>query len=183
MPTVETLINTLSKMPKDQEVAYDLWVPGDVQSLAADKGYTLTDEQAEEIISSVERRKDACYGISWDTIDYHLSEYISEHGIEEDPEPEEEDGPNMNLEHNDFVLVMKVAKRAADALGSLPPLQDIELALTACHLNDVPLDFERMLTADMDDVSHDIYGILKHIDPKTGQLGSGFLPRLTLSED
>jgi hypothetical protein len=48
--------------------------------------------------------------------------------------------------------------------------------LTAAH-NACPLDLDRLATAPELDFWHDVYGIARHIDRETGQLGDCFLPR------
>lgn len=63
-----------------------------------------------------------------------------------------------------------------------------EMDLCACHANGTPLDFKRMLETDDDfSLTHDVYGIARHIDrndasPTAGQLRGNFLPRFTKRE-
>ena len=49
--------------------------------------------------------------------------------------------------------------------------------LTATHANGCPMDFDRLLEADDFNFSHDVFGIMRHIDRATGELGDHFLPR------
>ena len=52
-----------------------------------------------------------------------------------------------------------------------------QMDLVAAHLNCVPLDLKKMLKASPFDLAHDVFGIVRHIDRETGQLGGCFLPR------
>jgi hypothetical protein len=47
-----------------------VWMPEDVLSLDD----TLTDEDVSWILSRMEHKHDACLGISWDTIEFYISE-------------------------------------------------------------------------------------------------------------
>lgn len=59
--------------------------------------------------------------------------------------------------------------------------QTITMDLTACHLNAVPLNLERMADWPRDfDVFHDIAGINRHLDRTTGALRDCFVPRFAL---
>lgn len=50
--------------------------------------------------------------------------------------------------------------------------------LIATH-NSNPLDLERLLAADDFNFIHDVYGIARHIDRETGELGGCFSPRFS----
>ncbi len=54
--------------------------------------------------------------------------------------------------------------------------------LTACHANGCPLDLIKLVAADNATVSHDVFGIARHLDRSTGQLRDFFLPRCALPE-
>lgn len=75
----------------------------------------------------------------------------------------------------DILVISKIANRAI----ALRPQKkiDLEMDITACHLNGCPLDLERMLKADDFNFMHDISGISSHIDRTTGKLLNCFLPR------
>ena len=47
-----------------------VWMPDDVLSLDD----TLTDEQVSKVLRRVEHYHDACLGISWDTVEFWISE-------------------------------------------------------------------------------------------------------------
>lgn len=54
---------------------------------------------------------------------------------------------------------------------------EVTMDLTACHLNGCPLDLEGLLSAENDDLIHDVSGIMRHINRKTGRLEDCFVPR------
>jgi len=54
---------------------------------------------------------------------------------------------------------------------------DLSMDLDATHSNGCPLDFDKLLNFEDFDFYHDIYGIIKHLDRKTGKLQNCFLPR------
>lgn len=53
--------------------------------------------------------------------------------------------------------------------------------LTACHANGCPLDFDALLAFHDADFGHDVFGITRYIDRKTGELTACFLPRCSKS--
>lgn len=55
--------------------------------------------------------------------------------------------------------------------------QSLEMDLTATNANGCPLNFDALLTFDDFNFSHDIEGIMKHLDRRTGELQNYFLPR------
>ncbi|WP_336801700.1 DUF6874 family protein [Kaistia sp. MMO-174] len=52
-----------------------------------------------------------------------------------------------------------------------------EMDLTATNANGTPLAFDRLLSFDDFDFTHDITGIARHLDRTTGKLGDNFRPR------
>lgn len=51
-----------------------------------------------------------------------------------------------------------------------------ELDISAAHMNGCPLRLADMLTAPIDSLLHDVFGIAAHLDRRTGQLKGGFMP-------
>lgn len=49
--------------------------------------------------------------------------------------------------------------------------------ITACHLNGTPLDLKKLADADEFTFFHDVYGIARHMNRRTGKLEHFFLPR------
>lgn len=60
--------------------------------------------------------------------------------------------------------------------------QTCVMDLCACHANGNPLDLDAMLKMPDSDFAHDIFGIRRHIDRRTGKLGECFVPRCSLPE-
>ncbi len=54
----------------------------------------------------------------------------------------------------------------------------LEMDLSATHALK-PLDLDRLLAADDFNFSHDVFGIMRHIDRATGKMGDCFVPRFT----
>lgn len=84
-------------------------------------------------------------------------------------------------------LIRKIAKRADTELYSDPDSvqqsrMDTEMDLCACIAQGVPLRLAELLAADAPHFGHDVGGIRRHIDRRTGKLGNGFLPRYFDSE-
>lgn len=54
---------------------------------------------------------------------------------------------------------------------------DLHMDLTACHANGCPMDWEKLMKADDFTLAHDVAGISRHINRRTGKLENCFLPR------
>lgn len=77
-------------------------------------------------------------------------------------------------------IIHKIAKRGLElykGLGVKRDLMDIEMDITAVHLNDCELQLQKLLDADDFNFAHDVMGIRRHIDRATGKLQNCFLPR------
>jgi hypothetical protein len=89
---------------------------------------------------------------------------------------------NWKVTNDDAVLVHKIVRRAARMLERRPDsdevsLPGLEMDVTAAHVNGCPLRLAELLAAEDLDFAHDVFGIRRHIDRKTGKLGDGFVPR------
>jgi hypothetical protein len=83
---------------------------------------------------------------------------------------------NFNANPADRDTIHAIAARVA----KIWPQYDVMTArmdLTACHLNGCPMDLDRLLAADDFNLAHDMFGINRHLDRRTGQLTGHFLPR------
>lgn len=70
---VEDFIKQLQeRYHPESEVVAVIWLGGDVIDRAGDRGLTLSDAEASQIVKAMERNHDACIGINWDVIDFHL---------------------------------------------------------------------------------------------------------------
>jgi uncharacterized protein DUF6874 len=86
---------------------------------------------------------------------------------------------NMHVSANDLEKIIKIMLRAASMLDLADHNCDrlsLCLDLSACHANGCALDLDGLLCASGRDFAHDICGIMKHIDRKTGKLTDCFLP-------
>lgn len=76
MPTVRKVIEWLETAygNKDEHIAVHIWSEDDVMSRAIGRGIKVTRKQAQDIIDTIDRKKSATLGITWDTIDCHLDD-------------------------------------------------------------------------------------------------------------
>lgn len=58
-----------------------------------------------------------------------------------------------------------------------PDTMELYMDLSAVHANGNPIDFARLAEADDLTLIHDVGGIRRHIDRKTGELRDCFTPR------
>ncbi len=73
---------------------------------------------------------------------------------------------------------LRIAKRFEREIGKPPGYQRLNLIMDieAAHLT-LPLDLGRLLSADLATFGHDVGGISRYMDRKTGELGGCFVPR------
>ena len=70
----------------------------------------------------------------------------------------------------------KIAKRAFDE-KLIDDMQTTMMDLCACHANGTPLDFQKLLDFPRFDFTHDVFGLVRHMNRETGKLRDHFLPR------
>jgi len=92
---------------------------------------------------------------------------------------------NWNVSDEDHRLIRRIADRAMATMPSIAECGyshlDVVMDVQATHANGNPLDLARLLNDFRPfDFSHDIVGILTHLDRKTGKLTGCFSPRCTL---
>jgi len=76
--------------------------------------------------------------------------------------------------------ISKIAQRAvamAASAGVDYPFMDADMDVTACHSNGCPLRLDELLAADEGNFGHDVFGIRRHLNRKTGVLEDAFHPR------
>ena len=85
---------------------------------------------------------------------------------------------NWDLTKTDAALMKQIMARVK-LLGikEADRLLNVEMALTACHLNSTPLDLKKLFEFDDFNFVHDVTGIDKHTSRDTGKLTDHFLPR------
>jgi hypothetical protein len=54
------------------------WSTEDVLMQADNMNIELTEEQADVILDNIEHHHDACVGINWEVIEFHIDNYIEE---------------------------------------------------------------------------------------------------------
>lgn len=79
-------------------------------------------------------------------------------------------------------LIRRIVERAAKVWqqtqpGSTFPARSLVMDLDACISNGCPLRLEELVAANDFDFVHDVFGIVRHMDRTTGQLGNCFWPR------
>ncbi|MFH7812164.1 MULTISPECIES: hypothetical protein [Acetobacter] len=86
-------------------------------------------------------------------------------------------------------IIMRISSRAASLYrdrGDITPrrvmLLEITMDLDAVHSNGCPMDFARLDNADDFNLLHDVAGIARHLDRRTGQLTDMFRPRFAKKE-
>ncbi len=87
---------------------------------------------------------------------------------------------NFNASKTEYKKIHAIALRAvslAIVSGIDYPLMDAEMDLSATHCNGMPLDLDRLASADDANFGHDIFGIRRHINRETGELQNCFVPR------
>ena len=88
---------------------------------------------------------------------------------------------SFNTSNEARQLAAKIAERAV-ALAKeyeIPDVLklDVEMDIVATHANGCPLRLEDLLAADNENFGHDVFGIRRHLNRKTGDLGGHFRPR------
>lgn len=69
------------------------------------------------------------------------------------------------------------AVRSATQAGIAYKKMDASMDLTACHCNGMPLDLDKLAGFDDFNFEHDVFGIRRHINRETGEIGDCFVPR------
>lgn len=72
-------------------------------------------------------------------------------------------------------IVIGIANRAISA-GIYKNRLDADMDISAVHAT-CPLRLTALLEANQFDFAHDMYGIRRHLNRQTGELGNFFLPR------
>jgi hypothetical protein len=88
----------------------------------------------------------------------------------------------FNATKKDTKLIMQITKRAVELFKANKrqvDFIDLNMDITACHLNGRPLKLQAMLIADEFNFMHDILGIRNNINRETGKIENCFLPRFS----
>jgi hypothetical protein len=89
---------------------------------------------------------------------------------------------NWQTSKDDFELIDATVTRAFNDYSEQLYMAQISrmttmMDLIACHNHACPLDLEALSMACTFDFTHDVFGIISHIDRDTGQLTRSFVPR------
>lgn len=101
--------------------------------------------------------------------------------------------PSFDVSYQDRTTIFKIADRALALLQQrvtdgmmhqrqLPSFMDISMDVTAAHANGNPLRLHALLAADDFNFAHDVFGIHRHMNRDTGELGDCFVPRFSVPE-
>jgi len=94
--------------------------------------------------------------------------------------------PKFKVTRQEIKLIFKIAKRAvalAEKDGFEYRINDALMDLGACHCNGCPLDLEKLPAFEDGDFGHDVFGIRRFLDRKTGKIPPDrFDPRCSLPE-
>ncbi len=93
---------------------------------------------------------------------------------------------SFDVSKKDFVLIERIATRAtrlAERATVTYSVLDAQMDLTACHANGCPLRLPALFLAGEFDFLHDVLGIRRHLNRRTGKLENHFWPRSAVKED
>lgn len=101
------------------------------------------------------------------------------------PQQEEPAFPTFTLTREEAALINKIVTRARKIVVShtgrdVDPLE-LHMDITAAHANGSPLRLRDLLNADDVDFGHDVFGISRYLDRRTGKLTENFSPRYSAS--
>jgi hypothetical protein len=92
---------------------------------------------------------------------------------------------NWKVSKADGKLIKAIAERAVKLYtnhGADLDQQDVEMSITATHNNGTPLRLQELLDADDFNLSHDVGGMIRHINHDTGKLENFFVPRFAVRQ-
>lgn len=85
---------------------------------------------------------------------------------------------SFRMSRTDSRLIKRIIDRAVREHGiDADDPQALNMDVSACHVNGCPLDLRKLLAADDASFLHDLYGIRRHLNRKTGALQGNFVPR------
>lgn len=90
---------------------------------------------------------------------------------------------SFEVNTHDAALIDQIVDRVEElslAQGHDLDRLSTEMDLRAVHANHCPLDLEKLVKADNFNLLHDVFGIARHLDRKTGKLRDFFDPRCSL---
>jgi len=92
---------------------------------------------------------------------------------------------NFSVSKDEHVTIVEIADRAASMAKARNfdyPRVEAMMDVTAAHANGCPLKLNDLLAAEPFDFAHDVFGIRRHINRKTGQIEDCFVPRFARAQ-
>lgn len=91
---------------------------------------------------------------------------------------------NFKTSRAESALITKITERAEELEFTKTQGERLalEMDITAVHCNGNPLRLADLLAANVFGFTHDVTGIRRHIDRRTGQLKNCFVPRFSQPE-
>ena len=59
---------------KEAEVAYDIWILGEVKTQLENTDYEWDEDKGQEVLDNMMKRYDANEGFNWEILDYHIDQ-------------------------------------------------------------------------------------------------------------
>ena len=84
---------------------------------------------------------------------------------------------NFSITKEETEQINAICNRALKMFPNLSDKMSLTMDITATHKNGTPLDLPKLMSFDGGNFAHDIFGIMKHINRRTGELEDCFLPR------
>jgi hypothetical protein len=89
---------------------------------------------------------------------------------------------NWKTTKEDALLINQIVDRAFLEGAHYDDRLTMVMDITAVHLNGCPLDLQKLLDFPSTSFAHDLFGIVGHLDRKTGKLNDCFIPRSAMPE-
>lgn len=83
---------------------------------------------------------------------------------------------SFDVTKQETLAIQKIVARAVNE-GWKGDSFELSMDLAAAHANGCVLDFQKLLDFPDFDFNHDIHGIMRHLNRRTGKLEDFFLPR------
>lgn len=91
--------------------------------------------------------------------------------------------PKFDVSQEEHAIIQKIVDRAMGVVrevGIRLNRMDVLMDITATHANGMPLRLAELLDAEPFDFNHDVFGIIRHINRRTGEMEGFFVPRFAV---
>ena len=89
--------------------------------------------------------------------------------------------PDFSVTQDEITMIHRIALRAYEINNDIN-FTTLMMDLSATHKS-CPLDLQKLLDASTHDFVHDVGGIMRHINRRTGHLENCFLPRFAIIKE